>query len=325
MEPYLQLDIHKIVYREEFWQHADRLVSGHHIVVDRPKWSRHPRYPDMIYPLDYGYLEGTTSMDGGGIDVWIGSQGLQPPGAAAISVDLKKNDVEIKLLLGCSSSDKQTILQFMNGQSMRAMLIERQPDEFRWLRKRRSIRRFSDRPVPVEMIHQILEAATWAPSSHNRQPWRMLVVTSQGPKTSLARAMGEDLRADLARDGLGPDEILAQVTRSHDRILQAPVCLVLCLDPTLGDRYPDPKRDQAEQVMGIQSVAMAGQNLMLAASSLGLGSVWMCAPLFAPEAVRNALDLPATWLPQGMILLGYPAKAPVDRPRYPVEEIAVFI
>jgi coenzyme F420-0:L-glutamate ligase/coenzyme F420-1:gamma-L-glutamate ligase len=310
--------------QEQFWQYVDRLVSNHSVVVDRPKGSRHPRYPEVMYPLDYGYLEDTTSMDGGGIDVWIGSQGIRPPGAVALTIDLKKKDLEIKLILGCSPEETQTILQFSNDANARAMLIEREPDGFDWLRNRRSIRRFTDQPVSDEIIRRILEAATWAPSSHNRQPWRMAVVISQESKTTLAQAMGEDFQADLTRDGLMPDEIWAQVKRSNDRITQAPVCLVLCLDPTHGDRYPDSKRIQAEQVMGIQSVAMAGQNLMLAADRLGLGSVWMCAPLFAPDAVQKALDLPATWLPQGMILLGYPAKEPVDRPRYSVEDIAKF-
>ncbi len=309
----------------EFWQFIDRLVADHWVVVERAKGSRHPRYPDLIYPLDYGYLEGTSSMDGGGIDVWIGSEGIQEPRAVVFTVDLKKNDLEVKLILGCSDQEIQTILDFHKDPSVGATLYKREWDERQLLRKRRSIRRFEDQSIPPGLIYQILEAATWAPSSHNRQPWRIAVLTSREAKASLANAMGQDFQTDLANDGLDPEDIQAQVKRSQDRILTAPVCFVLCFDPSLGDRYPDQKRNQAEYLMGVQSVAMAGQNLMLAASSLGLGSVWMCAPLFAPATVSAALSLPSEWIPQGMILMGYPAKGPPSRPRLAVKEIARFL
>ena len=104
--------------------------------------------------------------------------------------------------------------------------------------------------------------------------------------------MGKDFQIDLVRRWVESRYVQAQVKRSQDRILGAPVCFVLCLDPGLGDHYPDQKRNLAEYQMGVQSVAMAGQNLMLAASMLGLGSVWMCAPLFAPATVRGTLGLP---------------------------------
>ena len=76
--------------------------------------------------------------------------------------------------------------------------------------------------------------------------------------------------------------------------------------------------------MAAQGTAMAGQNLLLAAHQAGLGAVWMCAPLFAPETVRRALELPREWQPQGLVLLGYPAKKPPPRARRPVEEVSVW-
>ncbi len=62
-----------ISYNEEFWKALDELVNKSEIVIDRPKGSKHPKFPDFIYPVDYGYLKDTASMDGPGIDVWIGS------------------------------------------------------------------------------------------------------------------------------------------------------------------------------------------------------------------------------------------------------------
>jgi coenzyme F420-0:L-glutamate ligase / coenzyme F420-1:gamma-L-glutamate ligase len=89
------------------------------------------------------------------------------------------------------------------------------------------------------------------------------------------------------------------------------------------DTYPDEKRSFNEKVMAIQSTAMAGQTLLLAAHAAGLGACWMCAPLFCPDVVRGVLALPDHWEPQGLITLGYPAETR-QRERKPVEEIIVW-
>lgn len=110
----------------EFWQALDTLLSQSALIIDRPAGSSHPRYPDMIYPLDYGYLAGTSSMDGGGIDVWRGSDPAQCLDSLLVSVDLRKKDAEIKLLIGCTQSEKAAILGFHNqSEQMKGMLIER--------------------------------------------------------------------------------------------------------------------------------------------------------------------------------------------------------
>ena len=108
---------------DEFWQYLDRLVETHPVVIDRPKLSTHPRYPEIIYPLDYGYLDGTTTVDGGGIDLWLGSQYERRLDAVILTVDLEKGDAEIKLLLGCSVPERQVVLEFLNGGPMRALLV----------------------------------------------------------------------------------------------------------------------------------------------------------------------------------------------------------
>ncbi len=111
---------------ERFWTALDALVSESEIVIDRPKGSAHPRFPDMIYPLDYGYLKGTSSMDGGGIDVFVGSAGGRSPDAVAVILDMMKRDSEIKILLGCTAEEKETVLHFLNDKMMSAVLIERE-------------------------------------------------------------------------------------------------------------------------------------------------------------------------------------------------------
>ena len=89
----------------DFWDALDRLVKGSEIVVDRPKGSGHPRYPGFTYGLDYGYLDGTSSSDGEGIDVWIGTLPDRTPTAVMVIVDLVQRDSEIKLLLGCTDDE----------------------------------------------------------------------------------------------------------------------------------------------------------------------------------------------------------------------------
>jgi len=308
---------------QEFWHYLDHLVSTSQVEIDRPKGSAHPRFPDLIYPLDYGYLQGTTTVDGSGIDLFIGSQAGRLLDAVALTVDLEKRDAEIKLLLGCTEAEMQFALDFLNGASMRACLVRR-GSGLDWLRSRRSVRRFQPEPVPKEIVQHLLETAIWAPSAHNAQPWRFAVLASLEARVRLAQALGEAFHQDLLASGVSSDEVERQVSRSRQRIQQAPLAVLLCQDLTVGDSYPDAFRQQYEHWMGMQSVALAGGYLLLAAWSEGLGSVWMCAPLFAQVAARQALGLPETWQPQALILLGYPDKIPAQRARRPVDEVAVF-
>jgi F420 biosynthesis protein FbiB-like protein len=178
----------------------------------------------------------------------------------------------------------------------------------RLIQDRRSIRRFLPEPVPRALIERLLTAATWAPSAHNRQPWRFVVIETLARKVELAQAMGARLRADLMADGVDPALIEADAARSYDRLTSAPVLILVCLTLADMDVYPDHKRAHNEVVMTVQSVAMAGQNLLLAAHEAGLGACWMCAPLFCPDVVSAALSLPDDWQPQGLIALGYPAQ-----------------
>jgi coenzyme F420-0:L-glutamate ligase/coenzyme F420-1:gamma-L-glutamate ligase len=186
-------------------------------------------------------------------------------------------------------------------------------DLHEFLRTRRSIRRFRPDPVPDALIQAILSTATYAPSAHNRQPWRFVVMTDQAAKARLAEAMAQDFERDLGRDGIAPEKIQAMVKRSKERITSAPVAILLCLDMSEMDSYPDEKRQQAERMMAVQSVAAAGLQLLLAAHAEGLGGVWVCSPLFAQETIRKALDLSEVWEPQAMFFVGYPDELPKSK------------
>ncbi len=176
------------------------------------------------------------------------------------------------------------------------------------IRTRRSIRRYTRDAVPADVVEQLLTAATWAPSAHNRQPWRFVVIADGQTRHRLAAVMGDQLRRDLAADGRSPEFIERDVGRSFARLTGAPLLILINLTMADMDIYPDERRARNEAVMATQSTAMAGQNLLLAAHALGLGACWVCAPLFCPTIVRETLDLPADWQPQGLITLGYPAE-----------------
>jgi len=112
-------------YNADFWQALDKLVAESKIIIDRPKRSHHPQYPAFIYPVDYGYLDGTSSMDGGGIDIWKGTNG-ENIDAIICTVDLIKKDSEVKILIGCSEDEKRIVLEaHNNSEHMKGMLIRR--------------------------------------------------------------------------------------------------------------------------------------------------------------------------------------------------------
>lgn len=190
-------------------------------------------------------------------------------------------------------------------------------------RGRRSVRAFQSRPVPRAALEELLTAASWAPSPHGRQPWRFVVLTRAEAKARLAEAMGDEWRATLAQDGQPAEIVERRLTRSHERIREAPALILACLYLEDLDRYPDPERQRAEETMAVQSLGAAIQNMLLAAYTLGLDTGWMCAPLFSPDAVRAALDLDAALIPHALIPVGYAARDPKRRPRRPLDELIV--
>ena len=193
-----------------------------------------------------------------------------------------------------------------------------------FLRTRRSIRRFKTDPVPDSVLRDILHTATFAPSAHNRQPWRFIVLTDSSAKAHLSNAMAEEFQRDLEKDNLPAVEIAKKVAKSQERITGAPVVVILCVDMSEMDNYPDERRKKAEYIIGIQSAANAGMQLLLAAHAEGLGGVWVCSPMFAQEIVQEALNISKQWEPQAMFLLGYPLEIPAFRGRKAIEEVMKF-
>ena len=192
------------------------------------------------------------------------------------------------------------------------------------LRGRRSVRSYQARPVARELIEQILEAARWAPSPHGRQPWRFVVLTRQEPKLLLAERMGTTWRQNLEMDGQTSEIVNIRLEKSRQRILEAPVIIIPCLYLEDMDRYPDEKRQADETTMAMQSLGAAIQNMLLMAYDLGLDTGWMCAPLFCPDIVCDALHLDKRLIPQALITVGYIAADPKRRERLPLDSLVVL-
>ena len=111
---------------KEFWDAIDKLVRESEIVIDRPKGSVHPRYHNFLYKVDYGYLKNTSSMDGGGIDIWKGTAPEQKVDAIICIVDLIKRDSEIKILIGCTEAEKDIVYKTHNEtEYMKGIMIQR--------------------------------------------------------------------------------------------------------------------------------------------------------------------------------------------------------
>ncbi|MCC6628783.1 MAG: TIGR03668 family PPOX class F420-dependent oxidoreductase [Chloroflexi bacterium] len=192
------------------------------------------------------------------------------------------------------------------------------------VRGRRSVRAYTDQPVPRDLIDACLMAAGWAPSPHGRQPWRFALITRPDMKERLATAMAAEWERNLALDGQPPAVVATRLAKSRARLLATPVLVLSCLYLVDLDVYPDARRQAAEMTMAVQSLGAAVQNLLLTAYHLGLDTGWMCAPLFCPETVVGALELDPALVPHALITLGYAARDPVRRPRRPLADLLVL-
>lgn len=170
---------------------------------------------------------------------------------------------------------------------------------------RRSLRRFSSREVPRDLVRELIAAACAAPAPHHSRPWRFVGVTPAS-RPRLIDAMAAAWRTDLGADRRPPPDADRLLARSRRQLMEAPLLLLACLIDERARDWPDERRRAAERDMYVQSLGAALQNLLLAAHARGLGGYLKGAPLFCRDAVAEALDLPDGWRPAFLALLGYP-------------------
>ncbi len=195
------------------------------------------------------------------------------------------------------------------------------------IQARRSIRRFSDRVVSRDDLARLFEAARWAPSNHNRQPWRFLALEDKQQINRLAETVRENLAQKLKELPEVAASHIGEFTHYATCFANAPVLLVVL--------HKRPVSVSASLLVGIRnpelvsgeplSVAMAVQNLLLAAQALGLGTCVLTGPLLVPEVLVAELSLPAGHELTCLVALGHPAETPPPPRRKTVEQIAEFV
>jgi nitroreductase len=161
------------------------------------------------------------------------------------------------------------------------------------IKYRRSVRRYLPDPVPHEMVEQIVEAGRWAPSANNQQPWAFIVVTDQDQRTQVARHASYY----LAR---------------HARVDEAPLLIVLCGQVR--------SRVYHKYLRG--ELGMAGIQMMLEATALGLGTCWVDG--LDRDEIAEILQVPDYLEIVALITVGFPAETPAPTTRKPLSEIVHY-
>jgi len=177
------------------------------------------------------------------------------------------------------------------------------------LRSRRSYKfKFSDRKVNKTLIEESIELARWAPSAHNGQFWRYIIMERGISQEKLILNMNKKLKDDLERDGRSEDFIQRKMEKTKTTFINSPYLILLCLDTKELEKYSDREREKNEFIMGVQSVSASATYLLLAFEIKGLVACWYCAPLFAKDIIKDTLNLPNSFIPMAFFTVGYAMK-----------------
>ena len=199
------------------------------------------------------------------------------------------------------------------------------PDIVNLMKNRRSIRKYSARKVSRKILNEILEAARWAPSAHNSQPWRFTILNKTEEKKVLAEDMAKAWITDLVKSQIPLEHAMESAKLSTERFTRAPTLIIVGVTRTDIPKHISASGNRVERDLAIQSLGAAIQNMLLVAHSLGLGACWFCAPAFCKTEVRKALHLPDEFEPQALITFGYAAEKPEAPRRKPLSEILVHV
>ena len=194
-------------------------------------------------------------------------------------------------------------------------------DVLNLMKNRRSIRNYSARKVSRKILNEILDAARWAPSAHNSQPWRFTILNEAEEKKVLAEVMAKAWIMNLVKNQIPLEHAKELAKRSIERFTRAPKLIIASVTRTDIPKHTDESGNRVEGELAIQSLGAAIQNVLLAAHSRGLGACWFCAPAFCKAEVRKVLRLPDEFEPQALITLGYAAEKPEAPRRKPLREI----
>ena len=178
---------------------------------------------------------------------------------------------------------------------------------------RRTVRTFTDEPVPVDAIKRAVAAAVTAPAPHHTAPWQFTHLSTSDTRTRVLSAMRSQWEEDLRHLDAMPDADIAKRITRGDILWRAPEVVFAWVDTSAAHPYPDERRQIAERDLFIAAGAAGVQNFLITLAAEGLGSAWVSSTMFCPESVRAELQINDTWLPLGAIAIGWPAHEPTPR------------
>ena len=190
------------------------------------------------------------------------------------------------------------------------------------LKNRRSYKlEFDKKSVDTNLIRDCIEVARWAPSAHNGQFWRYIIMEKGTTRTNLVDRMNEKLQNDLIRDGKSKEFIESKIKNRRQIFLMAPILILQCLETADLEKYADKEREINEFIMGVQSISASATYFLLALQARNLAACWYCAPLFAKNIVKEILKLPRSYVPMAFFTIGYPLKEQKAPIRKKISEI----
>jgi coenzyme F420-0:L-glutamate ligase / coenzyme F420-1:gamma-L-glutamate ligase len=233
--------------------------------------------------------------------------------AAADLVKQKTTQIPVAVVRGLDG-----LVTDADGPGAAALIRPAEEDMFRLgaadvVTARRTVREFTEAPVPADAIRRAIAAAITAPAPHHSQPWRFAVLESAAARTALLDQMLTAWQADLELDGFTPEQIARRVRRG-EVLRRAPLVIVPCLVADAAHAYPDDRRNASERTMFVVAMGAAVENLLVSLAVDGLGSCWVSSTLFCREVATAALGLPDDFEPMGAIGVGYPAAPAPGRP-----------
>ncbi|MEL9999697.1 MAG: nitroreductase family protein [Desulfurococcaceae archaeon] len=188
-----------------------------------------------------------------------------------------------------------------------------------------SIRWFKQDPLPLSTVVKLLEAATRAPTAQGAEQWFFIVVYSEEKRKEvhrLLRKAHEYYATSVLLKPYSGEAVVKWMKRIDEGMYRAPVYIAVYAD--LRKRIYKDEYYEYEKLMAVQSVSAAIENLIIAAWSMGIGSVWLGVPVFLKEDFNRVLNPPENCDLQAIVALGYPAEEPKPRRRKPVEEVVAF-